>query len=107
MFDINKTTLSGEIQSLETFKTNKGMFAMNLSLKTNNRYTNTIPCVSYGPLAEKINKQYTVGTNVIIFGRCMSVQIKDSKAYTIRVVIEKIGEELVVPMTEINNDDNV
>jgi single-stranded DNA-binding protein len=98
MFDINKSTLSGEILQLETFKTRKGTFALNLRLKTVNRYVDILPLVAYGILAETINKELRVGDGIIVNGRIMEIPSVESKVPILRVVIEKIAKELTVPM---------
>ena len=93
MFDINKVLVTGKIVSVEMFKTKKEVSAMNLQLKSENRYSDVIGCVAYGPTAEAISKTHAVGDDIMISGRLMSLLLKDGKTSTLRVVIEKIGKE--------------
>ena len=100
MYDINKIVLSGQIKQIESFKTKSDRIALNVYVKSVNKYEDINPCVAYGEMANSILKNYKVGTNVIVIGRNMSITYKESKNITNRTVIEKIGEELYVE----NND---
>jgi len=95
--------ISGIVESTETFKTKKELSAINLRLNVSNRYTDIIPCVAYGSLAELIYSKIKPGSNVIVFGRMMSTLSKESAAISLRIVIEKIAEELIVPLQK-NSD---
>lgn len=103
MYDVNTITISGEITVLESFKTKKGIFAMNIRLKSVGRYINIISCVVYGSLAELINKKLKIGSLVIITGRLMNFPSEDQRIIPLKVVIEKISEEIFVPQEIIQN----
>ncbi len=100
MYDTNKIILTGQITQIESFKTKTGKLALNLYVKSSNKYEDVNPCVAYGEMANSIHSHFKVGANVIIIGRSMSLMFKDIRSVTTRVVIEKIGEELIVKQNE-------
>lgn len=97
MYDKNQIQLSGKIVLIESFNTKKGLPALNIHVESVNKYIESLPCVAYGSLAELINEKLTVGANIIIFGRMMVITTKEAKTVTSRIIIEKIGIELICP----------
>jgi len=98
---MNKVIETGKILNIESFKTKKDNFAINLQLESYSKYGDVISCVAYGFLAESIIKKSVVGDEVILIGRLMSLQLRDSNHLTMKVVIEEIAK-CIISSEELN-----
>ena len=105
-YNKNAVMISGEVITMETFKTRKGIPAINLQIRSVGRFVDIHPCVAYGLLSEYIKTMISVGTPVIILGRSMNIPSKEAKTIVSHFVIEEIGIKLVVPESETETTKN-
>ena len=88
---MNKVIISGKILNIESFKTRQNNFAINLILESYSKYGDMISCVAYGFIAESIIEKLRVSNEVLIVGRLMSIQSRETKILITKLVIEEIG----------------
>jgi single-stranded DNA-binding protein len=92
MYDKNQVHITGKVADISLFKDKKGMDAVNLSLKSTNKYEDIIQCNAFSSLAKLVIENVHENDPVIVIGRIMSYLKKD--IHTFKIIVEKIGIEL-------------
>jgi single-stranded DNA-binding protein len=95
MYDKNQCSISGKVTNIIQFKDKKSDDAINLSVTSTNKYSDILSCSIYGSLAREVIKSLKVDDNVIIIGRLMSFLSKDNRTSSMKIIVEKIGIEIV------------
>lgn len=88
----NKVWEKGTLLSLEKGASNTGIPYLNLLLEVKGKkYTENIPCVAYGHLADEIEKQAKTGDTVSIYGRLRS-KTKEGNKVSITFICEQFDK---------------
>jgi len=88
--DKNQITLSGTVLHIDAFKTKTNIDAINLNLQVDSKYTDIIPCIAYGDIANKIISRIAKHDEILLVGRVMT--IPNNTKIMVRIVIESFGK---------------